>query len=106
MVEISRDILWKGIIEDLFEFFICYFYPESDTLFDFTKGFVFLDKELEQLFPISENNRRFADKLVKVYTKEGNEKWILVHIEVQGYEDKNFADRMFTYYYRIFDKYQ
>ncbi|SKB58438.1 hypothetical protein [Dyadobacter psychrophilus] len=46
------------------------------------------------------------DKLVKVFTKEGNEEWILVHIEVQGYIDYSFADRMFTYYYRIWDKYR
>ncbi|MBE9466506.1 hypothetical protein ACFP1I_23915 [Dyadobacter subterraneus] len=45
------------------------------------------------------------DKLVKVYTKAGEEDWILVHIEVQGYDDKDFAKRMFTYFYRILDKY-
>jgi hypothetical protein len=43
---------------------------------------------------------------VKVYTKEGTEQWILVHIEVQGYEDDEFAERMFTYFYRIHDKYK
>jgi hypothetical protein len=29
-----------------------------------------------------------------------------VHIEVQGYKDDDFSQRMFTYFYRIFDKYQ
>jgi hypothetical protein len=106
MAKISKDILWKGIIEDLFEHFLIYFYPNAEAIFDFNKGFEFLDKELEQLFPPSESKHRFADKLVKVYTKEGDEKWILVHIEVQGYEDKKFSDRMYTYNYRIFDKYQ
>jgi predicted transposase YdaD len=43
---------------------------------------------------------------VKVYLKNGVEQWILVHIEVQGYKDKSFEERMFTYYYRIKDKYQ
>jgi predicted transposase YdaD len=37
--------------------------------------------------------------------KEGTEEWILVHVEVQGYTDKNFPKRMFQYYTRIFDKY-
>ncbi len=37
--------------------------------------------------------------------KDGKEEWILVHIEVQGYKDVHFPERMFTYYYRIFDKY-
>jgi hypothetical protein len=46
-----------------------------------------------------------VDKLVKVFTKKGKEEWILIHIEVQGSKDKNFAKRMFTYHYRILDKY-
>lgn len=103
---ISRDILWKGIIEDLFEDFLIYFYPNDFQLFDFSRGFIFLDKELEQISIPSPSKNRIADKLVKVFTKEGKEKWILIHIEVQGYEDKYFSERMFTYYYRIFDKYK
>ncbi len=73
--------------------------------FDFEKGFQFLDKELEQLFPVEEMEApKFVDKLVKVFTKTGKEEWILVHIEVQGYDDKDFAKRMFTYFYRILDR--
>ena len=30
---------------------------------------------------------------------------LLIHIEVQGYYDTEFVKRMFTYYYRIFDRY-
>lgn len=29
----------------------------------------------------------------------------MVHIEVQGYADKDFSERMFRYFYRIFDRY-
>ena len=29
----------------------------------------------------------------------------MVHVEVQGSHDKTFAKRMFTYFYRILDKY-
>jgi predicted transposase YdaD len=106
MSTISKDILWKGILEDLFAEFLVYFYPESNEIFDFAKGFEFLDKELEQLMFPSSTKNRIADKLVKVYTVEGEEKWVLIHLEVQGYEDKQFAERMFTYYYRIWDKYR
>lgn len=37
--------------------------------------------------------------------KNGDESWIYVHIEVQASKDKDFAKRMFTYNYRIFDRY-
>lgn len=36
----------------------------------------------------------------------GTEKWILIHIEVQGAPQIDFAERMFIYYYRIRDRYQ
>ncbi|TLV00857.1 Rpn family recombination-promoting nuclease/putative transposase [Dyadobacter luticola] len=103
-----NDILWKSILEDIFDDFLRFFCPEADEVFDFTKPFVYLDKELEQLFPPEDDQfaSRYADKLVKVYTIEGDEEWILVHIEVQGFPDKQFAARMFTYYYRIWDKYR
>ena len=36
---------------------------------------------------------KVVDKLVKAYLKDGSEQWILVHIEVQGDEDKDFSQR-------------
>lgn len=43
---------------------------------------------------------------MKVRLKSGEEKWILVHIEVQGKSDKAFSKRMFQYFYRIYDRYE
>ncbi|MCF2447562.1 hypothetical protein L0657_26640 [Dyadobacter sp. CY345] len=101
-----NDTLWKGILENVYEDFLRFFFEHADELFDIEKGFQFLDKELEQLFPTEDIEApKFVDKLVKVFTKSGKEDWILVHIEVQGYDDKEFARRMFTYFYRILDKY-
>ena len=52
------DALWKGILEDLFDDFLRFYFPESVDLFDFNRKFVFLDKELEQLFPQTQSERR------------------------------------------------
>ena len=101
---IPKDRLWKGIIEDLFPDLIGFFYPDQVESFDF-EHIDFLDKELEQLFPESVDSRRFADKLIKCRMKKGNDSWILLHIEVQGYRDTTFPIRMFRYYYRLFDRY-
>lgn len=101
------DTLWKAILEDIFDDFLRFFIPDADALFDMQRGFVFLDKELEQLFPPEADayDNRSVDKLVQVYTRQGTEQWILVHIEVQGRAERAFAQRMFTYFARIFDKY-
>lgn len=94
----NDDILWKAALEDMFDDFLRFFYPDADQLFDLDKGLEYLDKELEQLFPPDEGNYapRYVDKLVKVFTKNGVEEWVLVHVEVQGYTDPNFAKRMFA----------
>ena len=63
----------------------------------------FLDKELEKIVKASMIGKRLADMLVKVYLKDGAEKWLLIHTEVQGYYDADFVKRMYTYNYRIFD---
>jgi predicted transposase/invertase (TIGR01784 family) len=101
------DILWKGIIEDVFDDFLRFMIPDAATLFDLKRGFEFLDKELEQVFPPEndEYSPKVIDKLVKVFTKSGKEEWILIHIEVQAQYQKDFASRMYTYFYRILDKY-
>lgn len=102
------DILWKSLLEDLFEDFLCFLMPDAAQQFDFSKGFVFLNQELDQLFPPEneEYSPKVVDKLVKVYRADGSEEWILVHIEVQGQHKKEFAQRMFTYFYRVYDKYR
>jgi hypothetical protein len=104
----TNDILWKSILEDTFEDFLLFFFPASRELFNLERGFEYLDKELEQLFTVDDckHEVKFVDKLVKVFLRDGNEEWILVHVEVQGYADKTFSERMFTYYYRIWDNYK
>jgi predicted transposase/invertase (TIGR01784 family) len=106
-MQIGKDTLWKGIIEDLFEDFLLYFYPLwTKENVDTGRPFEFLDKELDEIYPAPKPKKRFADKLVKVHTKAGGEQWVLVHIEVQGYKDVDFPERMFTYFYRIRDRFR
>ncbi|QQK74766.1 hypothetical protein HUG15_03515 [Salicibibacter cibarius] len=42
---------------------------------------------------------------MQVHLKDGKEQWILVHVEVQRDKEDHFSERMFQYFYRIFDKY-
>jgi hypothetical protein len=94
------------MLEEVFDDLLRFVFPEADRIFNMQKKFEFLDKELNELNPGQHRSAqpRFVDKLVKVFRQDEKEEWLLVHIEVQGYKDKNFQERMFQYYYRIFDR--
>ena len=47
-----------------------------------------------------------ADLLVKVFLRDGTEKWILVHTEIEGGNDIAFSHRIFQYHYRLLDRYR
>ena len=79
------DSAWKEVIENLFEDFLAFFFPEIFEDIDFSKGYAFLNKELASIVKDNKIGKRFADELVKVFLKDGSEKWLLIHIEVQGY---------------------
>ncbi len=73
---------------------------------EWSRSFEFLDKELQQVVRDAELGRRLADKLVKVWRTGGEEAWVLIHVEVQSQEETNFAERMYVYHYRIYDRYK
>ncbi len=99
------DSPWKDIIETYFEDFIRFFLPEAYEKIDWTRPPEFLDKELNQVVRDAELGKRFADKLVKIWLRDGEETWIIIHVEVQSQDEIGFAKRMFVYHYRIFDRY-
>jgi hypothetical protein len=99
------DSPWKEILERYFKEFMQFFFPVAYAGIDWDKGYEFLDKELQQIVRDAELGRRLVDKLVKVYTTEGEEAWVVVHVEVQGQEESDFAKRMYVYNYRLFDRY-
>jgi hypothetical protein len=100
------DSPWKNVIESYFPQFIAFFFPDVYGSLDWSRGFEFLDKELRQVVRDAELGKRFVDKLVKVYQLGGKETWILIHIEVQSQYEARFAERIYVYNYRIYDRYR
>ncbi len=100
------DSPWKEALERYFPEFVALFFPAIHAAIDWARGHVFLDKELQQVVRDAELGRRYADKLVQVYTLEGAETWVLIHVEVQGEPERGFAERMYVYHYRLFDRYR
>ena len=100
------DTPWKEAIEQFFAEFMSMFFPDAAAKIDWAAGYEFLDKELQQIVRDAELGKRFADKLVRVRLAEGgDEQVIIVHLEIQGQHDPDFAKRMYVYHYRLFDKY-
>jgi hypothetical protein len=89
------DEAWKQIIERFFPEFLRFFAPEVYEAIDFQKSFTFLDTEMAQFDKQALKGAKVVDKLVKAFLKDGSEQWILIHIEVQGDADADFAQRMF-----------
>ena len=92
-------------LDSYFEQFLALLFPEVHGQIDWSRGHESLDKEFQQVVREAELGRRYVDKLVKVWTTDGQESWVLVDVEVQTARDVEFPKRMYVYNYRVFDRY-
>ena len=99
------DAPWKLAVEEHLEPFLALCFPAVHRLIDWRVTPVFLDTELQQIAPDHSRGARSVDKLVKVRLRNGKEEWLLIHVEIQAQRDKDFAERMWIYYYRIWDRF-
>jgi len=102
----DHDSPWKEILETRFAEFLALLFPHIHREVDWSRPPEFLDKELQQLAQDSQLGRRYADKLVRVWTRDRREIFVLIHVEIQGDVDQEFSLRMYVYNYRIFDKHK
>ncbi len=56
----KSDILWKVILEEVFGDLLRFIYPDADEVYDMERGFEFLDKELAELNPQPDEDRKRA----------------------------------------------
>jgi hypothetical protein len=100
------DSPWKEALERYLPDFLALLFPQAHAGIDWSQGYEFLDKELQQVVRDAQLGRRLADKLVRVVDTAGQEDWLLIHLEVQGDPDAALAERLFVYNYRIFDRHR
>jgi hypothetical protein len=62
-------------------------------------------QELQKIVRDGEIGKRYADKLVQVRTIDGQDAWVIFHIEVQSQSESNFPKRRLFYNYRLEDRY-
>jgi hypothetical protein len=99
------DSPWKDVLEHAFPEFMAFYFPEAYAQIDWEQGHEFKPTELRQVVRDAELGKRFADTLVQVTLQDGQLRWIYIHIEIQGQRDSDFAHRMFTYNYRLYDRF-
>ncbi|MGH9803522.1 MAG: Rpn family recombination-promoting nuclease/putative transposase [Blastocatellia bacterium] len=100
------DSPWKDVLTLFFPEFMEFFFPQVYDAIGWSRGFEFLDKEMQRLSAKAAVGRRTVDKLARVWLKNGDELRVLIHIEVQGQRESAFPQRMFVYNYRLFDRHK
>lgn len=100
------DTPWKDALTRYLPEFMAFYFPLAYAAIDWNKPHTFLDQELAQVVRDAELGKRMVDRLVEVATLTSGTQWVYIHIEVQGQQDKDFAERLFTYNYRLFDCYK
>ena len=100
------DTPWKEAMEHYFADFLHFYFPQAYAQIDWSQPYVFLDQELRAVVQDAELGKRFVDKLVRVTRQGGQPEWVYVHLEVQGDMQAAFAERMFVYHYRLYDRYR
>jgi hypothetical protein len=98
---IDFDGPWKAALEELLEPCFGLLFRAAHRAIDWSVPPRFLDTELQQILPGGADSPRTVDKLVAVQQKSGDQSWVLVHIEVQSQEQREFEARMFDYHARI-----
>ena len=102
---LNHDSPWKDTIDQFTRSFLEVTFPEVAAGIDWSVETKFLEQELHEITPASEIAAKRVDKLLKVRLLDGTDQWLYIHIEVQMHYDPDLPKRLFTYHYRIFDKY-
>ena len=106
------DAAWKTILEAFEVEVVEVLFPEIFDDIDWDAGTESLDLELaeiqKEIFDKDSAEKIISDKIIKVRLKDNNSKILFIHVEVQSYssEEDIFGERMFRYFYRIWDRFR
>ncbi|WP_406678464.1 Rpn family recombination-promoting nuclease/putative transposase [Moorella sp. ACPs] len=101
-MNIDHDRLFKELIETFFAEFMQAFFPRAYEAIDFTHV-RFLQQEV--FTDVTAGEKHEVDILVETRLK-GEAGLIMVHIEPQSYVQKEFNERMFIYFSRLYEQHR
>lgn len=96
------DEPWKEILDALLEEFTLFFHPDLHHRIEWSRGYESLEQELLRVTPQGMSDKQSVDKLFRVWERTGDERWLLIHVEVQSQRREEFPHRMFVYNTSIF----
>ena len=99
------DSPWKEVASRFFPQLVEFFAPDLYRVIDWSAGHEFLEQELREMLRDAPTGPRRVDKVVKVHTLTGKPLYFVLHVEIQVQRESNFPQRMFVYYYRLYDLY-
>ena len=106
------DAAWKSILEAFEVEIVELLFPEIFNKIAWELGTESLDKDLQDIqkdiFDKDSAENIISDKIIKVRLKGQGSKILFIHVEVQSYRSGHeiFGERMFRYFYRIWDKFR
>jgi len=106
------DAAWKSILEAFEVEIVELLFPEVFNKIDWEFKTESLDNELreiqKEIFDKDSSEKVISDKIIKVRLKDKGSKILFIHVEVQSYSSGKdiFGERMFRYFYRIWDKFR
>ncbi len=102
---IDYDGAWKEAIEGYLQPFLALCFPDAAAGIDWGTPVEFLDKELQEIVRDADLGKQRVDKLIKVRRRDGEEEWVLLHLEVQAQLDESLPLRLYQYHHRIVDRF-
>lgn len=100
--QVDHDRLFKELLETFFAEFMKLFFTEASRDIDFSH-LKFMQQEI--FTDVTVGERHEVDIIVETRLKE-DPGLIMVHVEPQSYVQKDFNERMFIYFSRLYEKYR
>ncbi len=99
----DRDSPWKELLDHHLQPALAFLFPDVAEDVDWAHEQESLEQELRKMAPAAETGKRVADKLVKVRSRSGDDRYL--HVEVQGQPQEGFPRRVYVYSYRGDDRF-
>jgi len=95
----ETDGPWQDVLEHFFQPFLEFCFPEWAKQIDWRKGYKALKGDLP-----ARDGKQICDMVFEITLLNGKKRILLIHFEIQGQKQKDFASRMMRYNVAIYQK--